>query len=101
MGSGMEMMMSSLVKAIGFDPKQLQENVETFVSDVYRNLAAFDARMTALELQIARLIELNEAVLRAHGSHPEQGLHNVRTPGPVIDGEAEPIRRAVNGNGGY
>ena len=70
--SGMEMMLNSLLKAAGFDPKLIVQNVENFaqqfqgaLAQLQARLDMIDARLERLEiaLEVASLKEDNEAAI--------------------------------------
>ncbi len=62
--SGMEMMMNSLLRAAGFDPKELTSSVTVVVSEIQGGLKATVERMTAIEAETRRNRLLLEHIIR-------------------------------------
>jgi hypothetical protein len=64
--SGIESMMTALLKAVGFNPVQFREGAEGFVNHVYARLAEFDARMLAQETLMQRILDAQTQLLRLY-----------------------------------
>lgn len=59
MATGMEMLVNAAIKAVGIDPKVMIPQAEKFVHELITKVKEFDERLSALEVQNARLIEQN------------------------------------------
>lgn len=55
MAGGMEMMLTSLIKAVGFNPEELQKTAQGFATEIFTKIAEFDVRMSAQETRIDEL----------------------------------------------
>ena len=95
MATGMEALMGSLLKSMGFDPAKLQGDIGAFVSDVYARLEAFDKRMTAQEDILSDIRGLLRILTSNHVDADDTGA--IRNVGPIID--AEPARDFGHGAG--
>lgn len=76
--SGIESMMTALLKAVGFNPVQFREGAEGFVNHVYARLAEFDARMVAQETLMQRILDTQTQLLRLYNVRPIEGPNPYR-----------------------
>ena len=60
--SGMEKMMQTLLKSMGFDPVELANNVGGFMAMIQQKLTEFDARTTAMENQMLAMTQALQAL---------------------------------------
>jgi len=67
MAGGMEMMVTALVKAMGFDPVQFSQGISGFIGSVQTSMAEFDTRLTRLETMVA---EIHAATVKHAASVP-------------------------------
>ena len=77
--SGTEMMVKTLLKAIGFDPQEFIGGLQGFIGDVYKKMDDFDKRFSVYEENQRQIIAMLEELT---GRDQTNGSNVV----PITDG---------------
>lgn len=84
--TGMENLMRSMLKAMGFNPEELQQGVHGFMTDVFNRLNQYGDRMTRLETLLASIDKkLDELLGVNHGQPKSNGRLISVDDAPVIE----------------
>ena len=88
--SGTEMMVKTLLKAIGFDPQEFIGGLQRFISDVYKKMEDFDRRFLVYEENQRQIIAMLEELTGRDKTHESNvvsitdGSRNDQTSGAII-----------------
>jgi TRAP-type uncharacterized transport system substrate-binding protein len=55
MASGMEMMVVNLLKSMGFNPSEIEQNIKAYAGALRQNLDALNAKMGAIDARLERI----------------------------------------------
>jgi hypothetical protein len=55
MASGMEMMIVNLLKSMGFNPAEIEQNIKAYAGALRQNLDALNAKMGAIDARLERI----------------------------------------------